>query len=769
MASQPSQPPSRAIQLPEFMPIFWLSIACVVGIFCADSLMLPTWVWASSCGFCSLIWLFSLVIKRGWSSLLRRPLLSRIPPIVLAAFLFLGGWCFQAAQITVKPDHVSWYNDKGLVELNGVIILPPEVHSQFTYLTIKVETLSAPEFDPEAEYSGEVQGKVLVQVLSGKTYQYGQHLSLRGKLQAPPDGADFSYRDYLQRKGILSLMAYPQIKIIEAQAGSPILAAIYQLKQNSQATLYQIFPSPEAELLSGILLGDDKGISSELEMAYQASGTAHIIAISGFNITLLAGIITATSNRLLGARKGILLAIFLISAYTILVGAEAAVVRAAIMGSLGMLGVLMGRRNNGLNILGLTALGMCLLNPQLPWDVGFQLSFMATLGLVIYAQPLEARLQDWLSQRLKPGFVMSLLPPLSDYLLLTLIAQIMVLPLLAYHFGRLSWLFLLANPLILPVQPLVMILGGVALLAGLVSPAIGHLLAYLAWPFAAYTNRMVEWLVSLFPNTQAVGNFSVIWIVLFFTLLFSVSFIRDWKPVLKSVLKPTTALFVLGCSVITVWALAFSAPDGRLSMVLIPSNEQPVVFVQSPSGRSVLINASTDARRLSEHLSRLLPFGTSELDVVIIPSCKRDDVIGLIGLNDHVNISQVYWVCEPDRIQTTKLLYQAFESAGVDQRGLFVDDYLDLGEGASLKLLESSDDSKQFSVIWKGFSALLLVGDTAHLDQPENMLPNLWVLPNQPVKLNEIIPPGAALVHPDHAGWFKVQTDGLQLWASSQK
>ncbi len=389
MATQPSPPPSRAIQLPEFMPFFWLSAVCVVGIFCADGLLLPAWTWAICCVICFLIWLGSLLIKRGWSSILRKPLLSRLPPIVLAAFFFLGGYCYQAAQITGEPHHVSWYNEKGLVDMNGVITHPPEVHSQFTYLTVKVGAFSAPDLDPNAAYSGDVEGKVLVQVLSGNAYQYGQRLSLRGKLQTPPDGVDFSYRDYLQRKGILSLMAYPQVKIIESQAGSPILAAIYRLKQHSQATLYQIFPSPEAELLSGILLGDDNGLSAELKTAYQISGTAHIIAISGFNITLLAGIITAASNRLLGARKGILVAIILISAYTILVGADAAVVRAAIMGSLGMLGVLVGRRNNGLNILGLTALGMCLLNPQLPWDVGFQLSFMATLGLIIYARPLE--------------------------------------------------------------------------------------------------------------------------------------------------------------------------------------------------------------------------------------------------------------------------------------------------------------------------------------------------------------------------------------------
>ncbi len=757
-------PPSpRAIQLPDFMPFLWLSLALLSGIFLADNFHLPAWVWATGWGICLALWLISHLIKHGWGNFFRKPVLSRLSPVILALLFFSGAWRFQAAQITPHPSHVAWYNEKGVVQLSGIIILPVGERDNFTYLTVEVDSLSAPEFDPNNAYPSNVHGKVLVQILSGRGYHYGQRISLRGKLQSPPEGTDFSYREYLERKGILSLMAYPQVKVTEEHTGSPMLSAIYQLKEHSRETLNKIFPSPEAELLSGILLGDDNGLSTSLKAAYQLSGTAHIIAISGFNIALLASIITSLSHRLLGARKGSLFVIVFLTIYTILVGAEASVVRAAIMGSMGMIGALVGRRNNGLNTLGLTALVMCLLNPNLPWDVGFQLSFLATLGLVIYSQPLESRLIDWLNQRLKPEIVSRLASPLSDYLLLTLIAQVMVLPLIAYHFGQLSWLFLLANPLILPVQPLVMILGGLALLAGLIAPGAGRILAYLAWPFAAYTNRIVLWLAGLFPNSSAVGKFNLFWILLYFSILAMISFTKDWKKLSKKVMQPTTALIGLGCGVITLWSLVFSMPDGKLSIIQLPAAEQPVVLIQTPGGRSVLVNAATRPSSLREELSRFLPFGNHALDAVIIPSCKRADVTGLIDLSDHIPIESVYWACDPERIQTTRSLYQSFTQAGIKQQGVFTGDVLDLGEGAFLTILDISIDTQQISVSWQQFSTLLVMGSAEHFSAEDMLTYNLWVLPND-IPLPQATP---ALLYTRSDGWTKVQSDGTRVWFTS--
>jgi len=801
MATQPASPTSAAappvdhsVHLPKFMPFFWIAAANLLGILSGDLLSINSRTWLILLGVSLVLWLVPLTLRRGPNLFTHRPLVSRLPPIVLVVFFLLGAWRLSASKPITSPNQASFYNDKGLVEFVGVIIQPPEVHDTHTSLVVKVEALTPLESDePDA---GKIKGQVLLQVMPGKDYHYGQRIEVRGKLQTPPDGHDFSYRDYLARRSIHSLISYAHVEVVKEKAGNPILVAIYQLRERSEDTLTAILPSPESDLLMGILLGNDRGLPDTLNDAYQVTGTAHIIAISGFNVALLAGLVTSLLSRALGKRRGTTWAVILLTFYCILVGAEAAVVRATIMGSLGMLGALLGRRNNGLNTLGITVLGMCLVNPNLPWDIGFQLSFMATLGLVLYAQPFETWLTEQLASRLKPELVERLAVPLTQYLLFTLIAQVMVLPLLAFHFRRLSWLFLVANPLVLPVQPLVMVLGGVALLGGLLFPGLGRVLGYLAWPFAAYTNRMVTWLAALAPTSLALNHFSIAWVILYYVVLFTLTFIRDWKAAWQKIAKPAALLVPLGCAVLVTWSLALGRPDGKLSLVLLPAGDNPVLLAETPGGRFMLVNGAVEPSNLRTQLSNFMPLTFRELDSLVIPSCKKDDVIGLVDLEDRISIHQVIWACDPERIQTTRQLYQSFSAAGVDQAHMSPDDRLDLGNGAFLTLQAAQDNNALFSIIWQDFSANLVIGDST-VFKTENLLnTNLLILPfkgGEMLTANgypaaqvvwlAVDPQNAALINQtqfspaplcstclptDVYGWLRAKTDGQQLWLTAQ-
>jgi competence protein ComEC len=345
-------------------------------------------------------------------------------------------------------------------------------------------------------------------------------LRVIGQLRTPPESADFSFQVYLARKGVGSLMTNPHIDRVEYNRGNPIKALIFGLHTRAHGTLQSLYPSPESDLLAGILLGRDQGLSPGLQEAFRRTGTTHIIAISGFNIAILAGLFSGTFTRLLGRKWGALVAIAAISAYTIFVGGDAAVTRAAIMGAMGVMGGMFGRRQNGLNSLGLAALGMALINPNIPWDIGFQLSVAATLGLVLYAQPLEERFVQLAAHKLPEEDAHRLVGPVSEFFLFTLAAQVMTLPIMAYHFGGISWITLVANPLVLPPQSLVMVLGGLTLLVGLILPGLGQMLALISLPFVRYTIRMVTWLARLPGGDLVLPDFHPLWLVVFYALLF---------------------------------------------------------------------------------------------------------------------------------------------------------------------------------------------------------------------------------------------------------
>jgi competence protein ComEC len=303
---------------------------------------------------------------------------------VLFFGLFLGAVRYQYSVPKFDAFHIAFYNDREYdLLITGTLAEPPDYRDTYTNLRVEVTDVDTGDGDLP------VSGLILVRASNNNTFEYGQRIRLRGKLKTPPENEDFSYRDYLAAKNIHSYMTSAVITVLPGNGGNPIYRALFAFKEKSFNNIYRLFPDPESSLLAGILLGVDTGLTRELQQAFKNTGTAHIIAISGFNISIIAGIFYTFFSRFFGDRRGAIIAITGIVLYTFIVGADAAVVRAAVMGGLALLAKQLGRRQAALNTLLAVALFMCLWNPLYLWDVGFQLSFFATLGLILYATPFS--------------------------------------------------------------------------------------------------------------------------------------------------------------------------------------------------------------------------------------------------------------------------------------------------------------------------------------------------------------------------------------------
>ena len=206
-----------------------------------------------------------------------------MPLAVLLAVLFLGTARYQAAQLAPTLDQVGWRNDSGEVWIiEGVVVEPPVVEDMTARLVVSAERLLA----SETQIFSEVGGKLLASVPAAGDWRYGDRIRLEGYLATPFVTEDFSYKQVLARRGITSTMNRPKAFRIGSRAGNPILVAIYNLKDHSSQLTYRLWPDPEASLLTGILLGDEAGISDSVQQAFKDTGTLHIIAISGYNIPL---------------------------------------------------------------------------------------------------------------------------------------------------------------------------------------------------------------------------------------------------------------------------------------------------------------------------------------------------------------------------------------------------------------------------------------------------------------------------------------------------
>lgn len=320
------------------------------------------------------------------------------------------------------------------------------------------------------------RGKVLVKTRSyEEIFQYGDKIVLTGKFAQPLKFNDFDYAAYLAKDNIYSLINYPEIKIIDHHQGFWLKEFLNKIKVNFQKQIEKVFPEPESGFLNGLLLGEKTTMDKNLQLALQKSGTTHLIALSGYNITiiveavyfLLIGIGVARSKSFFGV-------LIFLTFFIILTGASPSVVRAGIMGALLVLSNKLGKKYQIRNALFLAAFLMILVNPKiLRFDFGFQLSFAATLGL-IYLTPIFDRLLkvekssffDW-----------------REILSTTFSAQLMVLPLLILRFGYVSLVSPLTNVLIISLIPVTMLLGFLTVLISFLNLALGYLIGFFAYFF----------------------------------------------------------------------------------------------------------------------------------------------------------------------------------------------------------------------------------------------------------------------------------------------
>jgi competence protein ComEC len=766
------------------LPLLWASVAFLLGILFASAIPVTTALWLLLAG---------AVVFAIWQT--RKKQLGRLPSLTLVALfaLFNGAARYAAALPNFDQSDLAYYNDRSSsVEITGVIAKPAITRDGYIEFRLQAEKITTRDQDIE------VDGLFLARVASSDDLNYGDRVILFGKLETPEVSEDFSYQDYLARQGIYSLMPFANVELVQPGVGNIFWAAIYGFRDRALDVVYQLYPDPEASLFAGILLGDESGLSEELKTAFNDTGTRHIIAISGFNISIIAGLFLAAFTRWLGIRRAIWLTALGIGLYTLLVGAEASVARAAIMGVLALIARQVGRRQFALNTLAFTAAVMALINPLILWDVGFQLSFAATLGLVLYADRLRAYADKLLQARLSKEWVLRLSGPLYEFAFLTIAAQITTLPLLLYHFERLSLLSLPANLLILPVQPALMVLGGFSILLGLLWQPLGALIALLAWPLVAYTIRIVEAFAALPAASQTVEFFSLNFVFLYYAILLVVSIPPVRSPITLPRFRPAMGLMVLAAFAFWLWSLAMAAPGGRLDLILLDVQGE-ALLIRTPGGRNVLINGGSSAADLSSALGRHLSPFNHEIDLLLVAGHRPDQINALVAAGvGRLDINQVGWASGESRMAAD--WYQDLETQGLPIIDLQIAQRIDLGDGASLEVIAIGEQGAILLLVQGNFQSLLPLGldfdqlkalDINQLGQIDLLLladsgyvplnPPEWIAGLAPATIwlagdqrelslelqQELV--FYQFLNTGTNGWLRVSTDGQQMWLDAAR
>ncbi|MDP1994495.1 MAG: ComEC/Rec2 family competence protein, partial [Ignavibacteria bacterium] len=349
-------------------------------------------------------------------------------------FLVVSVLRVQITEFNIVNDKLSKFNGKGQIILTGTISDEPDVRDTSQNIKVKV--------------SGST---VLVTTKRYPEYKYLDKIKFTGKLETPMVAENFNYKNYLLKDHIYSVMAFPTIEVVSEKHQYNIFSYLYEkilfLKQGLRQSIQNSFLPPQSSILEGTILGDNGAMTNDLKNKLNITGLRHVIAVSGTHIVILSSIIMSLLLAM-GFWRGqaFYIAIIFICIFIVLTGLPSSGIRAGIMGGIYLLSQKIGRQTMGSRLIILACSIMLLINPLLLfYDVGFQLSFLAVIGL-IYLEPFIKFLIKKITKRPNGYPAENLVSIIST----TFAAQIFTLPIMVYNFGNISFVSPITNLLILP-------------------------------------------------------------------------------------------------------------------------------------------------------------------------------------------------------------------------------------------------------------------------------------------------------------------------------
>jgi competence protein ComEC len=447
----------------------------------------PSWLW-TGLGIIVLIGCY-----RDWYRWLS--------PIILGIALALLS--VQLATHIPSPGTIDWYADNTYQTVHGTIVEDPDKRPLQTKYTIAVSSRSGSQIP--------LQGRILVNdKRQWPEFKRGDKITVAGKLERPGQIEAFHYDKYLSRFNIYAVMYRGSLEKIgeESTLITIFFNSLYTVKERFEWQINRLYAEPHASFMAGLLTGSRKGIPEHLMEDFNTTGLTHIIAISGYNIAIVIILIGAIFG-FVPKRYRIIPIVVCIILFTLFVGASSAVVRAAIMGCLSLLALQMGRENTVMITLLWTAFFMTTLNPKLLWyDAGFQLSFLAVVGLLEFSPMLEK-----LFHRVPNAFA------IRESLTMTMAAQLVAVPLIIILFGRLSLVAPLANILVAPLIPLAMLFGFVGTVLSSFWWLGGQLIAYLGWACLELIIIITKTLAQVPYASVEVGDVGWVVVIVYYVIL----------------------------------------------------------------------------------------------------------------------------------------------------------------------------------------------------------------------------------------------------------
>jgi competence protein ComEC len=619
------------------MPIVYLSCAWLLGALVGPGIRIhPAWILL---GVAPLP--FSFVARQH-----RRFIVISC----LSLTCFLGAAVYAGFAHTIHAENdIAGLKGSERVRLQGMVAAAPELTDE---ARIRFSIRSVERGGRWSDSSG----LALLVLPRYPEYHYGDILIIEGWLdgrpQTPSSASTSAYWDYLAEIDIHAQMFYPRVEPTGNNAGNPVWAWVYSARSRLMAEIERVLPEPQAALTQGIAFGISTGIPPPLKDAFISTGTAHLLAVSGANLTIIAGIFLFVLPRLLG-RKGyvyIWSTLAVVWTYATFTGLEPPVVRAAIMASSFLLADLFGRQRSGVVALVFSAALMVGLSPGILYDVSFQLSFAAMAGIVILVPIMD----EWSSSAIDRFVTNPAARSIASYVAtgfgVSLAAVLTTWPIAAHHFGNVSWIGPLATFVAAPSMPAIMVTGILAAAAGLVFLPLARVIGWIAWLPSTYMQAVVGGVAGISDASYLSHRLPVGFVALYFAALalfvmayrsrqrLAAAFLRASALVSRVPLR--WALPPVAVAAILVPAILFTLPDSMLHVNFLDVGQGDSILIVK-GGRQVLVDGGPDPQPLLLALGRKMPFWDRTIDMVVLTHPDADHLGGLIEVLKRYRVTHI--------------------------------------------------------------------------------------------------------------------------------
>lgn len=512
------------------------------------------------------------------------------------------------------------------VYITGYIDSAPDADSSKVVYELKTEEISINDWSKGAD---RVKGRILLTLLRSESefIDYGRKVMVSGTLNIPKGSTNpsgFSYRTYLSHNGISATLfarAY-NIKLGDENDGNLLVKLGLYLRSRIVYVINESLPPQQAGLLNGMLIGYKQDLTEEVQDAFSDSGLSHIMAVSGSNVAFIVLPLVFLFGKLKIRQKYANIAIIMIlMLFTLITGFEPSVLRAVIMAVTILIGQIIWRETEVFTSISFAALLLLLYNPGILFNIGFQLSFGATISLVLFYKYFKEKL----SFKFLPSFIV-------DVLAATISAQIGVLPITVFYFNKVSVVSLISNLLVVPVVEFITILGSLMAIFGQIHIVLSTLIGYVNNVLLSFVLLVTKISASMPWAVKTVTTPSIILVICYYAAIIYFFWYRPkYKAELNVKYCILTALLMFGTVVYGVLT------PKALEVTFLDVGQGDCAFVRTSKGKTILIDgggyssAKANSTSVGENivLPFLLDFGINKLDLVIATHGHDDHIQGL--------------------------------------------------------------------------------------------------------------------------------------------